>query len=253
MITTIEHGPVRELRLNRPPANALSAEMMQAITLAIQAAPKQGARALVISGSPGMFSAGLDVPLLLASDRAGVETGWFALYAMMEAVARSPIPIAGAITGHAPAGGTVLTLFCDYRIVAEGNWKLGLNEVQVGIPLPPVILAGLRRLVGPRHAEHLGTRGLLVPPAQALLYGLVDEVVAAEQVVDRAVQWCTETLALPAKATSVTRQLARADVVAIFERDLSQEMEAAIAAWWSPETQQVLQGLAQKLKSSASR
>jgi enoyl-CoA hydratase/carnithine racemase len=251
MITSIEHGPVGELRLNRPPANALSAEMMHAIRESIQAAPKEGVRALVISGSPGMFSAGLDVPLLLMLDRAGVESAWRALYAMMEAVARSPIPIVAAITGHAPAGGTVLTLFCDYRIAAEGNWKLGLNEVQVGIPLPAVIFAGLRRLVGLRYAEYLSARGELVSPQRALGYGLVDEIAGADRVVDRAIEWCRELLALPASAILATRKQARSDVVHVFDQDLSHELEGAIAAWWSEETQQVLKGLAQKLKPAS--
>ena len=253
MIAVIEHGQIRELQLNRPPANALSTEMMHAIRLAVEAAPQEGARALVLSGSPGMFSAGLDVPLLLTLDRSGISEAWCALYAMMEAIARSSIPIVAAITGHAPAGGTVLSLFCDYRIVAEGNWKLGLNEVQVGIPLPPVILAGLRRLVGPRNAEHLGMRGLLVPPAQALKYGLVEEIVPSDQLIARAIEWCREVLALPPLAMSDTRRLARADIVAIFDQDRGKELDSVIATWWSEETQVVLQGLAKKLKPVVGR
>ena len=76
MISIIEHGRVRELRLNRPPANALSAELMYALRQAIATAPDDGARAVVISGAPGMFSAGLDVPLLLTLDRQGIEQAW---------------------------------------------------------------------------------------------------------------------------------------------------------------------------------
>lgn len=253
MISIIEHGRVRELRLNRPPANALSAELMYALRQAIATAPDDGARAVVISGAPGMFSAGLDVPLLLTLDRQGIEQAWRALYAMMAGIARSAIPVVAAITGHAPAGGTVITLFCDYRVVAEGNWKLGLNEVQVGIPLPPVILAGLRRLVGLRNAEHLSARGLLMSPTQALQYGLVDEMVAPENVVDRAVHWCEQVLQLPVAAMSQTRRQARADLRAIFDEDLSQELEGAIAAWWSEETQSVLQALTRQLKQSKSQ
>jgi len=252
VISTIEHGRVRELRLNRPPANALSTEMMHALRQAIATAPEDGARALVISGAPGLFSAGLDVPLLLTLDRKGVEHAWRALYAMMEGIARSTIPIVAAITGHAPAGGTVITLFCDYRVVAEGNWKLGLNEVQVGIPLPPVSLAGLRRLVGLRNAEHLSARGLLMPPTQALQYGLVDEIVSQEELVDRAVQWCEQLLVLPATAMSQTRLQARLDLKAIFDLDLSQELEEAIAAWWTEETQGVLQALTKQLRQPKS-
>ena len=86
----------------------------------------------------------------------------------MRALACSSIPIAAAINGHGPAGGTVLALFCDWRGMAEGDWKMGFNEVQVGIPLPPVILSALRRQVGARQAERLGAGGLVISTAEAL-------------------------------------------------------------------------------------
>ncbi|HJY48589.1 MAG TPA: enoyl-CoA hydratase-related protein, partial [Stellaceae bacterium] len=63
MFLTTDHGPIRELRLNRPPANALSLELIIALREAVEAAPRQGSRALILSGSPGRFSGGLDVPL----------------------------------------------------------------------------------------------------------------------------------------------------------------------------------------------
>jgi Delta3-Delta2-enoyl-CoA isomerase len=160
MILTFDHGAIRELRLNRPPANALSPELILALRRAVESAPHDGVRALVLSGAPGRFCAGLDVPLLLTFDRPAMASLWRELYALMRALACSPIPIAAALTGHAPAGGTVLPLFCDWRVIAEGDFKMGLNEVQVGIPLPPAILAALRRLVGRaarrRWIDHLG-------------------------------------------------------------------------------------------------
>ena len=138
---------------------------------------------------------------------------------LLRAIASSPVPIVAAITGHAPAGGTVLALFCDYRIMAQGDFRLGLNEVAVGIPLPPVILGGLRRLVGARAAERLGVSGALISPEQALAVGLVDEVAPAEQVVERARDWCMQMLALPHEAMTATRRLARADMVDLFGSD----------------------------------
>jgi Delta3-Delta2-enoyl-CoA isomerase len=186
MILTFEHAEVRELRLNRPPVNALSPELIEALLRAVEAAPQDGVRALVLSGSPGIFSAGLDVPVLLRLDRPSMEAVWRDFYALMTALAASPIPIAAAITGHAPAGGTVLALFCDWRVATEGDWKIGLSEVQVGLPLPPVILSALRRVVGAREAERLAVGGLLMSPVEAAALRLVDEVVPAERVVDRA-------------------------------------------------------------------
>jgi len=117
-----------------------------------------------------MFSAGLDVPVLLKLDRPAMDAVWRDFYALMNALASSHIPIAVAITGHAPAGGTVLALFCDWRVAAEGDSKIGLSE-QVGLPLPPVILSALRRLVGARPAERLAVTGRLVSPSDAAILG----------------------------------------------------------------------------------
>ena len=247
MLLTFDLGPIRELRLNRPPANALSCELITALREAIQAAPQSGSRALVLSGAPGRFSGGLDVPLLLACDRAAIAALWREFYALMKALAGSPIPIAAAITGHAPAGGTVLPLFCDWRVMAHGDFKIGLNEVQVGLPLPPVILTALRRLVGPRQAEHLAVGGLLISPPEALAVGLVDELAPHDQVIDRALRWCQTLLALPPEAMTATRREARADLVAYFEQNVEPELQGVAESWWAPETQRALHALAAKL------
>jgi enoyl-CoA hydratase/carnithine racemase len=247
MLLTFDHGPIRELRLNRPPANALSCELLTALREAIQAAPQYGSHALVLSGAPGRFSGGLDVPLLLACDHAAIAVLWREFYALLKALAGSPIPIAAAVTGHAPAGGTVLPLFCDWRVVADGDFKIGLNEVQIGLPLPPVILAGLRRLVGPRQAERLAVGGLLISPAEALAVGLVDELAPHDQVIDRALLWCQTLLALPAEAMTATRREARSDLLAYFDRNVEAEVQGVTASWWAPETQSALRALAAKL------
>lgn len=249
MITTIDHGAVREVRLARPPANALSPELMSALEQAVVGAPQEGVRALVLSGTPGLYSAGLDVPLLLTLDRPALAAAWRTLYTLMRALASSSLPIAAAITGHATAGGTVLPLFCDYRVCAAGEWKIGLNEVQVGLPLPPVIHAALRRLVGDRHAERLAVGGLLIPPAEAASLGLVDEIAPPGRVVERAVEWCQGLLALPPQAMSLTRQQARAGLAALFDQALGGELDQVVERWWSEEAQSVLRGLVARLQS----
>lgn len=247
MLLTFDHGPIRELRLNRPPANALTLELMVALREMVEAAVKDGSRALVLSGSPGRFSGGLDVPVLLGYDRATIGELWGEFYALLRALASSPIPIAAAITGHAPAGGTVLPLFCDARIMADGDFKLGLNEVQVGLILPPVIFFALRRTVGPRLAERLAVSGALISPREALAFGLVDEVVAQDRVIDRAVEWCKGLLALPHQAMNSTRREARADLADYFAKNTRSELEGVAASWWSDETQRALHALTAKL------
>jgi 3,2-trans-enoyl-CoA isomerase len=247
MILTTDHGAVRELRLNRPPANALSPELIVALKRAVESAPQDGARAVVISGAPGRFSAGLDVPLLLTLDRPAIASLWSELYELLRALALSPIPIAAAITGHATAGGIVLPIFCDCRVAAQGDWKLGLNEVQVGLPLPPVIFSGLRWLIGAHQAERLAVGGLLISPDEAVKIGLVDEVVVADQAVSRAIEWSRSLLALPVDAMAATRRRARADLFELFAVPFDLELDQVSAAWWSPEAQTTLRVLVQRL------
>jgi 3,2-trans-enoyl-CoA isomerase len=248
MILTFEHGEVRELRMNRPPVNALTSELLSGLRNAIQQAPRDGVRGLILSGLPGRFSGGLDVPLLLTLDAPAVAELWRELYGTLQAIASSPIPVVAAMTGHAPAGGTVLALFCDWRVMAQGDYRLGLNEVQVGIPLPPVILGGLQRLVGLRRAEYLGVSGELVAPQEALAMGLVDELAPVEEVVTRAQSWCTRMLALPPEAMASTRRQARADLLRLFASGMDAELENVIANWWSPRTQATLRALVARLK-----
>ncbi|HYL14855.1 MAG TPA: enoyl-CoA hydratase/isomerase family protein [Terriglobales bacterium] len=247
MILKIEHGEIRELQLNRPPANALSPELITALTKSVKAAQQDAIRALVLSGRPGMFSAGLDIPLLLTLNRSEITTLWQSFYELLRTLACSPLPIAAAITGHAPAGGTVLTLFCDWRTAAEGDWKIGLSEVQVGLQLPPVIYLALRRLLGSRQAERLAVCGLLLSPAEAATIGLVDEVVPLPQVVQSALRWCQQMLSLPRSSMAIVRKQARSDLVALFERDLATELEMVSANWWNDETQSFLRSVAERL------
>jgi enoyl-CoA hydratase/carnithine racemase len=194
-----------------------------------------------------MFSGGLDVPLWLTLDRAALAQAWRDFYSLMRALACLSIPVAAAINGHGPAGGTVLALLCDWRVMAEGDWKMGFNEVQVGIPLPPAILSALKRQVGARQAERLGAGGLVISAAEAKRIGLIDELAPLEHVVARAVEWCQGLLRLPQQAMTITRRRARADLAGYFDQNIEQEQEEVIAAWWSDETQAVLQALAAKL------
>jgi Delta3-Delta2-enoyl-CoA isomerase len=247
MITITDHGPVRELRLNRPPANALSPDLIAALREAVSAAPAEGARGIVLSGTPGRFSGGLDVPLLLTLERDAIRELWRSFYAMMRSLADSEIPIVAAITGHSPAGGAVIALYCDLRVMADGDFKIGLTEVLVGIPLPPVILGVLRRVVGDRQAERLAVSGALVPASEALRLGLVDEIAPPDQVVPRAVEHCQRLLALPPRAMAETRRVARAGLVRLFDEAGEEEVELVLGHWFSDETQSTLRAVVEKM------
>lgn len=252
MLDLIEHdNGIRELKLARPPVNALDASLIRALREAVENAPREGAQALVISGAPGMFSAGLDVPSLLQLDRGALENVWRDFFALFGALARSPIPCTAAITGHSPAGGAVIALFCDYRVMARGAYRIGLNEVQVGLAVPECIQAGLRRLVGTYRAERMLVAGTMLDAQAAHAIGLVDEVVDVDFVVARAIAWTKELLALPRHAVLPTRELARADLAALFADPAKLPVQSFLDGWFAPATQATLQALVARLKSRA--
>lgn len=250
MLDILPHdGGIHEIRMARPPVNALDLTLVNALREAIEAAPANGARGIVLSGTQGMFSAGVDVPSLLQRDHAGVGEFWNAFFALCGAIAASPVPTVAAITGHSPAGGAVLALFADYRIMAHGVYKIGLNEVQVGMAVPEPIQFAMRRLVGTHRAERLLVAGAMVDAEQAHAIGLVDELAAVEQVVTRAVLWLGDMLKLPPRAMLATRAIARKDLVDAWGDTNGLLDPSFIDAFFSEETQAVMKALVARLKA----
>ena len=243
-----EHGPVCEIRMAHPPVNAISPDFMDALTEILPAKAAEY-RALVLSGQPGMFSAGLDVVTLSRLDRKGVEHFWGQFFGLLKTIGACPVPLAFAITGHSPAGGAVMAIHGDYRVMSRGDWKIGLSEVQVGLVVPPHIQRVLVRLVGTYRAERLLVAGALVSPEEACEVGLVDELADGyEETVVRAVEWCRRHTELPQRAMSVTRSIIRADIVSNYD-DLGQsDIDNFTEVWYSEETQRVMGQVLARLK-----
>ncbi|WP_426683224.1 enoyl-CoA hydratase/isomerase family protein [Xanthomonas translucens pv. undulosa] len=253
LIQVLDHGLIRQLRLARAPANALDTALCTELAAAIAQAQADAVSALVLSGSERIFSAGMDVPDLLGhgSDRAKLLGSWKAFFAAARALANSAIPVVAALTGHAPAGGCVLALCCDYRVMARSPEPahpvtIGLNETQVGLAAPEGIQRLLRRVVGAHRAERLLVGGELVSAERALQIGLVDELVDAEQVVARALAWLQDLSRLPRQPMLQTRAIARADLRAALA-DEHIQLERLVDGWQAPDTQAALHALVARL------
>ncbi|MBJ6978298.1 enoyl-CoA hydratase/isomerase family protein [Luteimonas sp. MC1895] len=246
-IDTIGHGAIVELRLARPPVNALDPALCEGITVALQRAVEAGAQGIVLSGGDTVFSAGLDVPHLMGlGSRDAVGAAWTGFLDAARAIAASPVPVVAAITGHSPAGGCVLALCCDYRVMAEGPFRIGLNETRVGLVAPDGIQHLMRRAIGAHRAELLLVTGELVDSARALDIGLVDELAAPAGVVARAVAWLEALLALPRQPVLRTRAIARADLLAALAPE-NIDIETFVDAWNDPDTQAGLRALVARL------
>ncbi|MBP7366588.1 MAG: enoyl-CoA hydratase/isomerase family protein [Pseudoxanthomonas sp.] len=252
-VQTLDHGRIRELRLARPPVNALDPALCRALITTLDAAVADGVDAVVLSGAPGIFSAGLDVPHLMAlgQDRQALHAGWGAFFGAARSLAALRIPVVAALTGHAPAGGCVLSLCCDYRVMARSPnpvkpFMIGMNETQVGLAVPEGAQQLMRRVIGPYRAERLLVSGSMVAADEALRIGLVDTVVEVDQVVPHALEWLSTLLALPRAPMLLTRSLARADLVRALEPQ-NLDLERFVEGWYDADTQAGLRALLARL------
>ena len=258
MLERINHDGILELRLARPPVNALHEELLASLRDAIEAAPANGARALILSGQPGIFTAGLDLPWLMQQGVQAVEATWMAFGQVCRALAASPLLSVAALSGHSPAGGAVISLYCDYRVMARSPvsddpgapakpYRIGLNEVQVGLFVPDAIQYALRRLLGPHRAERLMVAGAMPTAEEAHAIGMVDELAPGPEVTARALQWLGTMLALPQAAQRETRRIARRDLLESIDDPVRMDLPKFLAAWQTPETQAVLRAVLARL------
>lgn len=245
MIRTESRGAITAIAIDRPPANALNTELAAGLYAAHQRACADGAQVIILTGRPGMFSGGLDVPELLPQPRAVVEAFWLAFFRLTRALAVSPVPVVAAISGHAPAGGAVLAIHCDYRIGVRGNFRMGLNEVAVGLPVPDCIMLAFEHLLGARLAQRLAMTAQLVAMDEALAIGLVDELVEPERLMEHAWEWSQRLAALPPLAMNRTRMLARRRLVDLLEPQADARL--ATQLWFSEETQAGMRALVARL------
>jgi len=222
-------------------ANAFDVPLLEAVIRGVDTALADGATALIVTGDGASFSGGLALPSLIELDRAGVRTLITTFTTAMRRVLEAPIPVVAAINGNAIAGGCVLALMCDERIMVDEGPKapprIGLNEAQLGLGLPAVVIELVRaRLSASAHVA-VALEGRLVDPDEARQLGLVDEVVAAGQlearVLERAAALATSA---PGAFAQIKRALLRPTIEAIDRVDAA-ETEAWLDTWFSAEGQ----------------
>ena len=182
------------IRLAHGKASALDVELMDALALAIAEARDSAAAAVILTGTGSIFSAGVDLYRLVEGGREYCDRFVPALSRFVLDLFTFPKPLVIAVNGHAIAGGCIMTLCGDYRLMAAGNGRIGVPELLVGVPFPAEILEIVRFAVSPQYLQSLIYTGRTLQPDDALRFGLVDEVIAPD--------------ALPARAEEIARQLA---------------------------------------------
>jgi enoyl-CoA hydratase/carnithine racemase len=188
------------IRLDRPPMNALNAEVQEGLrAAAAEAAASAEVAAVVVYGGETVFAAGADIKEMTGISYVQMAARAGALSSAFDAVARIPKPVVAAVNGFALGGGCELALACDWRVVAE-DAKLGQPEIKLGIIPGAGGTQRLPRLVGPARAKDLIYSGRMVEAGEALRIGLADQVVPAAQVYDAAVAMVRPYVGGPAQA-----------------------------------------------------
>jgi len=215
-------GTVAMIRLDDGKANAISHELLDALHEALDRAESE-ARAVVIAGRDGRFSAGFHLPTMTEGTEAmrGLVTAGAELLLRLYLF---PRPVVVACTGHALAAGALILLVGDIRVGAAGDFKIGLNEVAIGMQLPVFAVELARDRLTPAQftAATMGAR--IYSPDEATAAGYLDLVVAPDELLPTATAEAARLAELRTGAYTETKLRARATTVDFARSTLHEDM-----------------------------
>jgi enoyl-CoA hydratase len=235
MIERSDAGGVTVLRLAHGKAHALDLELCLALTGELEALAETRAPA-VLTGGGTIFSAGVDLVRLLREEVGYTPRFLQALTGCFLTLFDHPAPVVAAINGHAVAGGCILALACDRRLAAAGDYGIGIPELRVGVPFPVIALEIVRHgAPGGHFRDELVYQGEVMPPAEALARGLVDEVVPAGELLERAVAAARRLGAIPHVSFATTKRALRAPALERYRLAAPAADPEIVETWCSPE------------------
>jgi enoyl-CoA hydratase len=207
-----DRNGVTVLRLCRPPANAIDLELARELAAAAEALAIPGRRrAAVLIGTGACFSGGVDVKRIPTYDAGQRREMVRAINRLVAGLYACPVPLVAAINGHAIGGGLIIPVCADYRVCVAGAVKLGVTEARAGIPFPAAPLAVLRAELPPSTVRLLSLRSVPVDPEAARALGVVDEIVPAERLLERAIEVAEELASGPSEGYRRVKAQIRAD------------------------------------------
>jgi enoyl-CoA hydratase len=225
-----ERDGIALVTIDRPPANAMDGDLLEQGRAVLDDLGPREPGAVVVTGREAFFSGGADLKMVPTLDEAGqrrMVTGINRLFAGWYSF---PRPVVCAVNGHAIAGGLILALCGDHRVVGSEG-KFGLTEVRVGIPYPAAAMAVVRAELSPPAARALALRAELHDAAGAMALGLFDEQVAQDAVLDRALEVAGEMAALPSAVYEMAKRQVRGDVIDAVNRIAAGEDDLLAGPW----------------------
>ncbi len=230
VVRIVERGSVWVLSFARPPMNAIDLDLVNGFAECVaRAAAADACRALVVTGDPPAFCAGIDVKVVPAYNPDTLRSMVRTVNRTVRSLYGVAKPTVAAINGHAIGGGLVIALACDFRLAANSSYKLGLTEIAAGIPFPAAPMVVVQAELEPRSARHLVLSGATFGPTDPLAAAFVDLVVEPERLIDRALEQAASASRLPSYAT-VKRQL-RGDALRQIDDIVTNDRDPMLQTW----------------------
>lgn len=220
-------------------------EFNQTLNELLESSEIEGA---IIIGQERFFSAGLDIPELYGYNGPEFNKFWRSFMHLILSLSKFDKPLIAAITGHAPAGGCIIANGCDYRVMTQGDFKIGLNEIPVGIVVPRGVYAQYSMWLGSKTAYQYLMEGMLYNPEHAKKIGLVDEVVPMEKVLETAEKKLKQYLQYEQNGWRATKTQLRKHVIDVMESMTEEEMNMFQQQWWNENVRKMMEEFIAKLK-----
>ncbi|XP_053708718.1 enoyl-CoA delta isomerase 1, mitochondrial [Synchiropus splendidus] len=213
MTVDLDQGTgVAVMRMQSPPVNSLSLDFLTEFCINVEKLEMdKSCRGLIITSNlPKVFSGGLDIMEMYGKSPERCAEFWKSVQEMWLKVYGSNMVTIAAINGSSPAGGCLMSMCCDYRIMADNpRYCIGLNETRLGIVAPFWFKETMVSTIGHRHTELALELGMLYSPTEALKIGLVDQVVPQDQLMTAAAETMQQWLAIPDHARQLSKSMMR--------------------------------------------
>jgi enoyl-CoA hydratase len=232
------HGAITVVRLDRPPANAITLELGQEFEAAFDAAVQEEPSAIVVTGTGRFFSGGLDLTSVPSYSPSQQKAFVRVLNRMIGRLYACPLPVVGAINGHAIAGGMILTLTTDYRIGPTADSLFGLTEGRVGIPFPAATMLVLQAELAPADLRYAILYARIFGPEEARSRGMLDELQPPAAVLERGLAVAAELASRPADGYRRLKHQVRGAAISRIEQLIATDADPMLEDWLAPEARE---------------
>ncbi|XP_058805801.1 enoyl-CoA delta isomerase 1, mitochondrial-like [Phymastichus coffea] len=248
-----DNNGITTVSMGRAPVNSINLELAQELRKALENAVDNNSKGIILTSSlASVFSAGLDIMEMYKPDIKRCTDFWYALQDLWLSLYGLSIPTAAAINGASPAGGCLLALSCEYRVMVKGEHTIGLNETKLGIVAPKWFQDSMISTIGYRQAELALLKGMLFKPEEALKIGLIDELASDKNdALAKCEKYISEYAKIPAEAREATKMSLRKENLVWLEGNREWDTTIFVNYVQMPQVQEGLDKYIQSLKKKA--